>query len=210
MINILIVDDHLIVREGIKRIINDIPDMHIISEASNGNEAMELIFKNTFDIVLLDISMPKLNGLQTLKLIKKYNDKLPVLMLSMHSEKQYAMRSIKAGASGYMTKEVATQELVSAIRKINDGRKYISKEVAELLATDLYHEDEKEPHENLSDREFEILKMIARGLTSKVIAAELIISPKTVSTYRSRILEKLDLHNNSDIIHYVIDYNLTD
>ena len=204
------VDDHLIVREGIKRIINDIPDMHIIAEASNGNEAMELILKNSYDIVLLDISMPILNGLQTLKLIKKHNNKLPVLMLSMHSEEQYAMRSIKAGASGYMTKEVATQELVSAIRKINDGRKYISKEVAELLATDLYHEDEKEPHENLSDREFEILKMIARGLTTKVIATELIISPKTVSTYRSRILEKLDLHNNSDIIHYVIDYNLTD
>ena len=204
------VDDHLIVREGIKRIINDIPDMHIIAEASNGNEAMELILKNSYDIVLLDISMPILNGLQTLKLIKKYNDKLPVLMLSMHSEKQYAMRSIKAGASGYMTKEVATQELVSAIRKINAGRKYISKEVAELLATDLYHADEKEPHENLSDREFEILKMIARGLTTKVIAAELLISPKTVSTYRSRILEKLDLHHNSDIIHYVIDYNLAD
>ena len=204
------VDDHLIVREGIKRIINDIPDMNIISEASNGNEAMELILKNTYDIVLLDISMPILNGLQTLKLIKKHNNKLPVLMLSMHSEEQYAMRSIKAGASGYMTKEVATQELVSAIRKINDGRKYISKEVAELLATDLYHEDEKDPHENLSDREFEILKMIARGLTTKAIAAELIISPKTVSTYRSRILEKLNIKSTSDIIHYVIDYNLTD
>ena len=210
MINILMVDDHLIVREGIKRIINDIPDMNIISEASNGNEAMELILKNTYDIVLLDISMPILNGLQTLKLIKKHNNKLPVLMLSMHSEEQYAMRSMKAGASGYMTKETAAQELVVAIRKINDGRKYISKEVAELLATDLYHEDEKDPHENLSDREFEILKMIARGLTTKAIAAELIISPKTVSTYRSRILEKLDLHNNSDIIHYVIDYKLTD
>ena len=210
MINILMVDDHLIVREGIKRIINDIPDMHIIAEASNGTEAIKLILKNTYDIVLLDISMPILNGLQTLKLIKKHDNKLPVLMLSMHSEEQYAMRSMKAGASGYMTKEVATQELVSAIRKINDGRKYISKEVAELLATDLYHEDEKEPHENLSDREFEILKMIARGLTTKAIAAELIISPKTVSTYRGRILEKLDLHNNSDIIHYVIDYNLSD
>ena len=204
------VDDHLIVREGIKRIINDIPDMNIISEASNGNEAMELILNNTYDIVLLDISMPILNGLQTLKLIKKHNNKLPVLMLSMHSEEQYAMRSIKAGASGYMTKEVAAKELVSAIRKINDGRKYISKEVAELLATDLYHQEGKDPHENLSDREFEILKMIARGLRTRAIAADLIISPKTVSTYRSRILEKLNIKNNSDIIHYVIDYNLTD
>ena len=210
MINILIVDDHLIVREGIKRIINDTSDIKIVAEASSGQEAMDLISENKYDMILLDISMPGLNGLQTLKLIKKYNKKLSVLMLSMHSEEQYAMRSIKAGASGYMTKEVAAKELVSAIRKINDGRKYISKEVAELLATDLYHEDEKDPHENLSDREFEILKMIARGLTTKAIAAELIISPKTVSTYRSRILEKLNLHNNSDIIHYVIDYNLID
>ena len=204
------VDDHLIVREGIKRIINDIPDMNIISEASNGNEAMELILKYTFDIVLLDISMPILNGLQTLKLIKKHNNKLPVLMLSMHSEEQYAMRSMKAGASGYMTKEIAAQELVSAIRKINDGRKYISKEVAELLTTDLYHAEDKDPHENLSDREFEILKMIAKGLTAKAIATELIISPKTVSTYRGRILDKLNIKSTSEIIHYVIDYSLTD
>ena len=210
MINILMVDDHLIVREGIKRIINDIPDMNITAEASNGIEAMELVSKYIYDIILLDISMPILNGLQTLKLIKKHDHKLSVLMLSMHSEEQYAMRSIKAGASGYMTKEIAAQELVSAIRKINDGRKYISKEVAELLATDLYHEDEKDPHENLSDREFEILKMIATGMTTKSIAMELLISPKTVSTYRTRILDKLSMRNNSDIIHYVIDYNLTD
>ena len=210
MINILIVDDHLIVREGIKRIINDVHDMHIVGEASNGNEAMELIFRNTYDIILMDISMPELNGLQTLKLIRKHNNKLPVLMLSMHSEEQYAMRSIKAGASGYITKETATDQLVTAIRKINAGRKYISKEVAELLITDLYHEDDKDPHENLSDREFEILKMIARGQTIKDIATSLIISPKTVSTYRGRILEKLNIKNTSDLIHYVIEYNLTD
>ena len=210
MINILMVDDHLIVREGIKRIINDIPDMNITAEASNGIEAMELVSKYIYDIILLDISMPILNGLQTLKLIKKHNHKLSVLMLSMHSEEQYAMRSMKAGASGYMTKETAAQELVVAIRKINNGRKYISKEVAELLATDLYHQEEKDPHESLSDREFEILKMIAKGLTIRAIATELIISPKTVSTYRGRILEKLNIKSNSDIIHYVIDYNLTD
>jgi len=210
MINILIVDDHLIVREGIKRIINDTPDIKIVAEASSGQEAMDLICENKYDMILLDISMPGLNGLQTLKLIKKYNNKLSVLMLSMHSEEQYAMRSMKAGASGYMTKDTASNQLVKAIRKINNGRKFISTEVAELLATDLYHEEEKDPHENLSDREFEILKMIARGLTTKAIAAELIISPKTVSTYRSRILDKLDLHNNSDLIHYVIDYKLND
>ena len=210
MINILIVDDHLIVREGIKRIINDTQDMQIVEEASSGKEAINLIQKNTFDLVLLDISMPGQNGLQTLKLIKKHNKKIPVLMLSMHSEEQYAMRSIKAGASGYMTKDTASSQLVTAIRKINNGRKFISKEVAELLATDLYHEEEKDPHEHLSDREFEILKMIATGTTTKAIAMELSISPKTVSTYRSRILDKLNMRNNSDLIHYVIDYNLSD
>ena len=210
MINILMVDDHLILREGIKRIIDDTPDIKIVAEASSGQEAMDLIWENKYDLIILDISMPGLNGLQTLKLIRKHNSKLPVLMLSMHSEEQYAMRSIKAGASGYMTKDTASSQLVKAIRKINDGQKFISKEVAELLVNDLYHEEEKDPHEKLSDREFEILKMIARGLTTKAIAAELIISPKTVSTYRSRILEKLDMHSNSDLIYYVIDYKLND
>ena len=210
MINILIVDDHLIVREGIKRIINDIPDMNIVAEASSGQEAIDFILENSYNLILLDISMPGQNGLQTLKLIKKHNKSIPVLMLSMHSEEQYAMRSIKAGASGYITKETAPNQLVTAIRKINDGRKFISKEVAELLVTELYHDEDKDPHENLSDREFEILKMIALGKTIKTIAKELSISPKTVSTFRSRILKKLDMHNNSDIIHYVIDYKLTD
>jgi len=210
MIKILIADDHLIVREGIKRIIDDSADMNIVAEASNGMEALELIWKNKYDLILLDISMPRQNGLQTLKEIKKHDKNLPVLLLSMHAEQQYAMRAIKAGASGYMTKDAASSQLVDAIRKINDGRKYISSEVADLLATDLYHDNEKDPHEYLSDREFEVLKMIARGESIKVIAKNLSISPKTVSTYRSRILEKLNLDTNSDIIHYTIDYKLVD
>ena len=210
MINILIVDDHLIVREGIKRIIDDVPDMNIIAEASSGQEAIDLIQENLYDLILLDISMPGQNGLQTLKLIKKHNKNIPVLMLSMHSEEQYAMRTIKAGASGYMTKETASHQLVTAIRKINGGRKFISEEVAELLTTDLYHDENKDPHEHLSDREFEILKLIANGKTTKTIANDLSISPKTVGTFRSRILKKLDLRNNADIIHYVVDYKLND
>ena len=209
MINILIVDDHIIVREGIKRIINDTKDMKIISEAANGHDAMDLICKNKYDLIILDISMPGENGLQTLKLIKKYNKNIPVLMLSMHSEEQYAMRTIKAGASGYITKDTASSQLVSAIRKINAGRKFISPEVAELLATDLFHNEDKDPHELLSDREFEILIMIARGKTIKNIGKELSISPKTVSTFRSRLLKKLNMKNNSELIHYAIDYNLT-
>jgi DNA-binding NarL/FixJ family response regulator len=184
--------------------------MNVIAEASSGMEALEYIWKNKYDLILLDISMPGQNGLQTLKEIKKYDKDLPVLMLSMHAEQQYAMRAIKAGASGYMTKDTASSQLVKAIRKINDGRKYISPEVADLLATGLYHEQDKEPHEYLSDREFEVLKMIAKGDPIKIIAKNLSISPKTVSTYRSRILDKLNLETNSDIIHYAIDYKLED
>ncbi len=210
MINILIVDDHVIVREGIKRIIDDTAGITIVAEASSGQEALDLIWKNKYDLILLDISMPGQNGLQTLKLIKKHDKHLPVLMLSMHAEQQYAMRAIKAGASGYLTKDSASTQLVKAIRKINDGRKFISQEVAELLATDLFHEQEKDPHEYLSDREFEVLKLIAKGQSQKEIATDLSISHKTVSTYRSRILEKLNLQNNSDIIHYAIDYKLSD
>ncbi len=138
MIKILIADDHLIVREGIKRIIDDSADMNVVAEASSGMEALEYIWKNNYDLILLDISMPGQNGLQTLKKIKKYDKDLSVLMLSMHAEQQYAMRAIKAGASGYLTKDSASTQLVKAIRKINDGRKYISQEVAELLATDLF------------------------------------------------------------------------
>ena len=204
------VDDHLIVREGIKRIIDDTSDIKIVAEASSGDEAMNLILTNKYDLVLLDISMPRQNGLQTLKQMKKHDNNISVLMLSMHSEEQYAMRSIKAGASGYITKDTASNQLVKAIRKINSGRKFISKEVAELLTTDLYHNDEKDPHEYLSDREFEILKLIANGKTTKTISIELSISPKTVSTFRSRILKKLNMKNNAELIHYVIDYKLND
>ena len=204
------VDDHAIVREGLRRIIDDTSGINITAEASTGKEAMELICKEKFDLILLDISMPKQNGLQTLKEIKKYNNKLPVLMLSMHAEEQYAMRALKAGASGYLTKDSASNQLVNAIRKINKGRKYISQEVAELLVTDMYHNDEKQPHEHLSDREFEIFKLIVKGDTAKKISLNLNISDKTVSTYRSRILKKMNLRNTSDLVHYAIENSIAD
>ena len=146
MINILMVDDHAIVREGLRRILDDTSGINVSAEASTGQEALELIYKQEFDLVLLDISMPKQNGIQTLKEIKKINNSLPVLMLSMHAEEQYAMRSIKAGASGYLTKDSASDKLVTAIKKICKGRKYISPEVAELLITDIYHNEDKELH----------------------------------------------------------------
>jgi DNA-binding NarL/FixJ family response regulator len=210
MIEILLVDDHAIVREGLRRIIDDTTGITISAEASTGQDALNLIWKEKYDLVILDISMPGKNGLQTLKEIKKHDAKLPVLMLSMHAEKQYAMRAIKAGASGYLTKESASEQLVSAIRKIFDGRKYISPGVAELLVTDIYHDEDKELHEYLSDREFEIFKLIVRGDSAKIIAENLSISDKTVSTYRSRILKKMNMKNTADIIHYAIENNISD
>ena len=210
MIEILLVDDHAIVREGLRRIIDDTTGITISAEASTGQEALDLIWKEKYDLVILDISMPGKNGLQTLKEIKKHDAKLPVLMLSMHAEEQYAMRAIKAGASGYLTKETASEQLVSAIRKIYDGRKYISQRVAELLVTDIYHNEDKQLHEYLSDREFEIFKLIVRGSSAKIIAANLSISDKTVSTYRSRILKKMNMKSTADLIHYSIENNIFD
>ena len=210
MIKIILVDDHAIVREGICRIIDDTSGITISAEASTGQEALDLIWKEKYDLVILDISMPGKNGLQTLKEIKKHDAKLPVLMLSMHAEEQYAMRAIKAGASGYLTKESASDQLVSAIRKIYAGKKYISTEVAELLVTDIYHDDDKQLHEYLSDREFEILKLIIRGNTAKKIAKNLLISDKTVSTYRGRILKKMGMNSTAELVHYAIDNNISD
>ena len=210
MIDVILVDDHAIVREGIRRIIDDTVGINISAEASTGQEALDLIWKEKYDLVILDISMPGKNGLQTLKEIKKYDVKLPVLMLSMHAEEQYAMRAIKAGASGYLTKESASDQLVSAIRKIYNGRKYISQGVAELLVTDIYHDENKQLHEYLSDREFEIFKLIVHGKSAKIIAANLSISDKTVSTYRSRIMKKMDFQSTAELVHYAIENNISD
>ena len=210
MINILIVDDHDIVREGIRRIITDANGINIKAEASTGQEALDLIYNNKFDLVVLDISMPGKNGLQTLKEIKKYDQHLAIIMLSMHAEEQYAMRAIKAGASGYITKDAASAQLIPAIKQVFGGRKYISQEVAELLVTDLYHNEDKQPHEYLSDREFEVMKLIIHGDSAKIIARNLSISDKTVSTYRSRILKKMNMKSTSDLIYYAIYNNLTD
>ena len=209
MINILMVDDHSIVREGIRRIIDDTAGITICEEASTGQEALDIIVKKNFDMVLLDISMPGKNGLQTLKEIKKYDKKLPVLMLSMHTEEQYAMRAIKAGASGYLTKDSASDQLVEAIKIIYTGKKYISTGVAELLVSDLYHENDKQPHELLSNREFEIMKLFVEGCSARKIAERLSISDKTVSTYRSRIFKKMNMQSTADLKHYSIENNLS-
>jgi DNA-binding NarL/FixJ family response regulator len=210
MIRILIADDHRIVREGLKQILAETPDMIVVDEASNGQEVLAKAWKNDYDVVLLDISMPGRSGLDILKQLKSERPKVSVLVLSMYSEEQYAMRALRAGASGYMTKESAPDELIEAIRKVSTGRKYISATVAEKLAVSLEASNERPAHESLSDREYQVMCMIASGKTIKTIADELSLSVKTVSTYRTRILEKMRMKNNAELTHYSIQNRLVE
>jgi DNA-binding NarL/FixJ family response regulator len=210
MIKILIADDHTIFREGLKHILTDYSDLIVTDEARNGQEVLEKVWNNEYDMVLLDISMPGMNGLEVLKRLKKEKPKLSVLVLSMHPEEQYAVRALKSGASGYLTKESATDELITAIRKISQGRKYITSSLAERLAFGLETDAEKPPHETLSDREYQVLLMIASGKTITQIAKELFLSVKTVSSHRSHILEKMEMKTNAELTHYVIKHNLLD
>jgi DNA-binding NarL/FixJ family response regulator len=204
MIRILIVDDHTVVRRGLKQIVSEETDMEVTGEARNAYEMLTLVRKQQCDVVVADISMPGRSGLDVLKELKQERPKLPVLVLSMHPEDQYAVRALKLGAAGYMTKESAPEELVKAIRKVVTGGRYVSPALAEKLALDLTTESERPPHETLSEREHQVFCMIARGKTVKEIADELALSVKTISTYRTRILEKLAMKNNAEIIHYAI------
>ena len=209
MINILLVDDHTIVRDGLKRIISESSGMEVIAEAENGQIALETIYKNSnINFIVLDISMPGKSGLEVLKEIKNHNVKLPVLMLSMHAQNQYAIRTLKAGASGYLTKESASELLVEAIRKIHRGGRFINNEVAELLAHNLNENKFEFAHDQLSDREYQVMTMIASGKTIVQISRELNLSDKTISTYRTRILEKMGLKTNAEITHYAFSNEL--
>lgn len=210
MIKILIADDHPVVRKGLKGIIEEIPDMVVGGEASNGQEALEKVRKSDFDIVVLDISMPGISGLDILKKLKDEKPELSVLVLSMYPEEQYAVRVLRAGASGYLTKESAPEELIAAIRKASKGGKYISSSLAEKLAFDLETDAERPLHETLSDREYQVMRMIASGKTGKEIGEELFLSVKTISTYRTRILEKMEMKSNAELTHYVIKHGLVD
>ena len=207
MIKVIIVDDHPVVRRGLKQIIEDEPDMQVTGEATTAGECFSLVRRMECSLVLLDITLPDKSGFDVLKQLQYEFPKLPILILSVHHEDQYAVRCIKAGASGYLMKEGAPEELVKAIRKVNAGGKYVGASLAERLAS--YLETPDEPHhENLSDREFQILRLIAGGKSLKGIADELCISEKTVSTYRSRILEKMKLSTNSDLIRYALENRL--
>jgi len=210
MIRIVVVDDHAVVREGLKRIISENPGMAVTGEAGDGHEALKLIRGGACDVVLLDITMPNKSGLDVLKELRTEVPRLPVLVLSMHSEDQYAVRVLRAGAAGYLTKESAPAKLVQAIRKVVRGGKYVSPTLAEKLVSDLGTDTERPPHEILSDREYQVLCLIASGKTVSEIGAELALSVKTISTYRVRILEKLRMKNNAELTRYAIKENLVD
>ena len=210
LIKIIIVDDHAVVRKGLKQIFDETPDLKVIDEAGTGNELIDKIRKKKYDVVLLDISMPGRDGLDTLKEIKSIRSELPVLIFTVYPEDQYAVRVLRAGAAGYINKESEPEELIEAIRKVARGRKYISPFLAELLASNLETGGETPLHENLSDREFQVMCKIASGKKVTQIAQELSLSINTISTYRNRILEKMNLKSNAEITHYSIKNNLVD
>ena len=210
MIKVVVVDDHAVVREGLKRIVSESGGMTVTGEAADGHEAMRVIKSEPCDVVLLDITMPNKSGLDVLKELHTESPRLPVLVLSMHPEDQYAVRVLRAGAAGYVTKESAPAKLVQAIRKVVRGGKYVSPSLAERLVFDLGADKDKAPHELLSDREYQVLCLISSGKTVTQIANELALSIKTVSTYRVRILEKLKMKNNAEMTRYAIQEGLVD
>ena len=206
-IKIIIADDHPLFRRGLKHALEETSDIEVIGEASNGDSLLSMIKSDNLDMVLLDISMPGKSGLDLLKQLKSEHSKLPILILSVYPEEQYAVRFIKAGASGYLTKESAAEKLAEAIRKIAAGGKYASTAVIEKLAFD-FSDSEKPLHETLSDREYQVFGMIAIGKSLTEIGVDLSLSVKTISTHRTRILEKMKMKKNAELIHYAITRNL--
>lgn len=211
IIKVFIADDHAIVRQGLKQILADTSDIVVAGDAANGSDAVRLVRNSDCDVMLLDISMPDRSGIDILRLLHKEAPKMAILMLSMHREDQYAIRSLKAGASGYLNKQSAPEELVDAIRLVASGRKYISHALAQELANQVGDEHREAPlHETLSDREYQTLLMIASGKSVSDIAAELSLSVKTISMYRSRLLQKMKLRHNAEVTHYAIKNQLVE
>jgi DNA-binding NarL/FixJ family response regulator len=208
MISVLIADDHTVVRQGLKQILSTDTQMSVVAEATNGNEVLRALERVKVDVLILDVTMPGKNGLDTLKEVKRNYPALPVLVLSMHPEDQFAIRMLRAGASGYITKESAPEELVEALRKVCRGGKYVSPQLAEKLAVFIEDDNTRAPHERLSDREFEILRMLALGKTVTEVADELLLSVKTVSTYRSRVLVKMKMTTNAELTRYALQSGL--
>jgi two-component system invasion response regulator UvrY len=210
MIDILLVDDHVMFREGLKQILAKQSDLHVVDEVGCGSDALEKIRSRSYTVVVLDISMPGQTGWDILSEIKHEQPHLPVLILSMHPEDQYGMRMLKAGASGYVSKESAAEELITAIRKVASGGRYVSSALAERLAFSLDLGSKPHRHQLLSNREFQVMHMLASGKSLKEIANALCLSEKTITTYRARILEKMHLRNNVELTHYAIEHKLLD
>jgi len=207
-VQVLIADDHPVVRQGLKQMLGAEADLAVAGEASNGHEAIELCERVAWDVAVVDYNMPGRGGVDLVKELRRRYPNRPVLVLSMYPEDQYALRALKAGASGYLTKESATEELVNAIRKVANGGRFVSAALGERLAREVAGDGEQPPHQILSDREYQIMWLIASGKTVSEIAEQLFLSPNTISTYRARILQKLDLRNNAELMRYAIHHQL--
>lgn len=208
MLKILVVDDHPIVRQGIKQCIQEKDDMVITGEASNGEEALRKIGTEEFDLIILDISMPGKNGIDIIKNIKATSPELPVLVLSMHQEQEIIIGALKAGANGYLIKDSAPNELIEAIYKVSEGKKYLSSDIMNYIIIDVLKDKKKLPHESLTPREYQIMSMLASGKSITIIAHELALSVKTISTHRANIMIKMNLQNNVELTRYAITNNL--
>jgi DNA-binding NarL/FixJ family response regulator len=208
VIRIVMADDHAIVREGLKRIVGEVPDLQVVGEAADGTQVMQRVRELEFDVLVLDLSMPGRSGMELIKLVKAEKPRLRILVLSMHQETQYAVRAIKSGASGYLTKESAPAQLEQAIRKIAAGGAYISAEVAEQLALGAMPGSEAAPHESLSDREFQVFRLLVDGTSVTEIANRLSLSVKTVSTHKSNLMHKLGVANQSELVRYAMKHGL--
>ena len=208
MIRVLVADDHAVVRQGLKQILSEEPDILEVGEAGSVGEALRLSREADWDVVILDITMPDGSGLDILRELRHEKPQLPVLVLSVHSEDQYALRALRSGAAGYLTKECAPQELVEAVRRVVSGGKYVGLDLAERLAEVLAGDRNSQAHEQLSDREFQILCLIGSGKSASEIAQELSLSPKTVSTYRRRVLDKMHMNGNAELTRYVLEHKL--
>ncbi len=207
-VKLLIADDHAVVRQGIRQILSDAPEVHIVAEAANGAEALELMRQSDVDVVLLDLSMPGLNGLDVVRQVRHDRPAVRILVLSVHPEEQYAVRVMKAGASGYLSKASAPEELISALRCIASGHRYVTATLAERLAAELETGANKLPHELLSDREYQVLLLMAEGLRVQDIAERLTLSAKTVSTYRTRLLQKMNMRGSTELVRYALRHGL--
>jgi two-component system invasion response regulator UvrY len=210
MIKVLVADDHPIVRQGIQKIVDANADMRVVAESIDGPSTIDTALRDGVDVVLLDLSMPGLDGLDVLKCLKCTRPQLPVLILTMHSEDQFAMRALKTGASGYLTKEAVPDELVRAIRTVVGGRRYISQTLGDRLAASIVSGEQGPPHERLSNREYQVFRRIAAGRPAREISLELGLSVKTVATYRARILEKMEMKTNAELVTYTVRHHLAD